>query len=138
MTLPGQKNTIRQQSYRRAELLASDHKPVSALFDAEVVRFNFVREREAFTDVMKIVDKWENDRTPKVELDGKFIDFPSVPYESLVTAKIVIKNIGYLPATWEFRSIEHFMPRWNDDPDTTASLLRPQVYNRLSCLCNAR
>jgi len=95
MKHPGLRNEIRQHDYRRAELLVSDHKPVSASFDFEVTRIDPLKERFAFAECMRTVDKWENDLRPKVELNGRFVDFPNVSF--LVT---ILKN--NLPAFYYY------------------------------------
>ena len=51
-------NGIKQLCYQRADLISSDHKPVSSLFtmDADVLIPEL--ERNVFQEILQIIDKW--------------------------------------------------------------------------------
>src|SRR5699024_1990242 len=61
---------INQLVYRsHPELKASDHKPVSALFESSFRITDQAAKRKVYEDVMKKLDKEENDFLPQVEID---------------------------------------------------------------------
>ena len=53
-------------SYQSADLHASDHKPVSGEFDVVVRSVNRKREEEVKVQLLKELDRMENDHQPKV------------------------------------------------------------------------
>ena len=88
--------------YDRAELLPSDHKPVIAFFSSSCNKVNLQDEKNVYIEIVRLVDKWENDNAPKVEVVEKFIDFPSVRYEIETSSSIQVINKGPSAARWRF------------------------------------
>jgi phosphatidylinositol-bisphosphatase len=58
--------SVRQLSYRSADVHASDHKPVSAEFEVIVRSIDRKREQDVYHILLKELDKLENDDQPKV------------------------------------------------------------------------
>jgi phosphatidylinositol-bisphosphatase len=44
----------------------SDHKPVSSLFSVKFKTVVIDRKRDVYSDVIRMLDRWENDSLPKV------------------------------------------------------------------------
>lgn len=78
--IKGGSERVAQLSYRRSELKPSDHKPVSSLFACSLRKIVADKERAVFEDLLRELDKWENDSIPKVDFSSKIIDFGSVHY----------------------------------------------------------
>ena len=57
---------VRLLDYRSADLHASDHKPVSAVFDVTVRSIDRAREAVVYHSLLKELDKMENSGQPKV------------------------------------------------------------------------
>jgi phosphatidylinositol-bisphosphatase len=62
---------VLQKAYRsHPKLRLSDHKPVSALFDVKIKVVNAEKQKKIYEDIMKRMDKLENEFLPQVELDS--------------------------------------------------------------------
>ncbi|KAJ3386497.1 hypothetical protein HDU84_001513 [Entophlyctis sp. JEL0112] len=92
---------IRNLSYKSInELRISDHKPVAALFKC-LIRTVDPRKFELVTaDLLKDLDRLENDAIPRIEIDTNSLEFGHVKYLTSKSQIIAVKNIG--------KSIAHF------------------------------
>lgn len=72
--------SVSQLSYRRSELRPSDHKPICSIFACSLRKIVAEKERAVFEDLLRELDKWENDSIPKVDFSSKLIDFGVVHY----------------------------------------------------------
>lgn len=88
------------------ELKLSDHKPVYSLFLSEIKTRDEVRYKQVHEDVLKTVDKYENDNQPQITVPEKDIDFGEIRYGERVVREILIANNCHLPATFRFMSKE--------------------------------
>lgn len=98
---------VRLISYRSAQLLPSDHKPVSALFDCDLRTVIAERERAAYGELMRTLEYWKNDKPPTVSLDQSIVEFEgptSVRYEVPAEAVLRITNSGAGIVHWRFVS----------------------------------
>ncbi|KAJ2944472.1 hypothetical protein O0L34_g3818 [Tuta absoluta] len=94
---------IVQLGYRsHPSLNISDHKPVSAVFNSCIKIINEEKYRKVYEEVIKQLDKLENELIPQVKVDVTEIDFGTVKYLELQVRTITIKNIGKLPVEFEF------------------------------------
>jgi inositol polyphosphate 5-phosphatase INPP5B/F len=80
----------------------TDHRPVTAQFECTGKRINPKKEKEVYLELVRMVDKWENDNVPKVELQERFIEFPVVAYKETISSKVTLKNKGMTDARWLF------------------------------------
>lgn len=95
--------SIAQLAYRSHPALnISDHKPVSALFRSSIKVIDEEKYRKIYEEVIKHLDKLENEQIPQVKVDVTEIDFGTVRYLELQVRTITIKNIGKLPVEFEF------------------------------------
>ncbi|XP_059061805.1 type II inositol 1,4,5-trisphosphate 5-phosphatase-like [Achroia grisella] len=94
---------ITQKAYRsHPSLNISDHKPVSAIFNSIIKVIDEEKYRKVYEDVIKQLDKLENELIPQVKVDMNEIDFGTVKYLELQMKTIIIKNTGKLPVEFEF------------------------------------
>lgn len=94
---------ISQMEYRsHPSLNISDHKPVSALFNTAIKIINEDKYRKVYEEVIKQLDKLENELIPQVKVDVTELDFGMVQYLELQVRTILIKNVGKLPVEFEF------------------------------------
>lgn len=94
-TASGPSADIVQLAYRsHPALKASDHKPVSALFRSSFRVTDQAAKRKVYEDVMKKLDKEENDYLPVVEIDSTEICFGVVRFKDAASRSLRVKNVG--------------------------------------------
>uniref|UniRef100_A0A7S2SHQ8 Rho-GAP domain-containing protein n=1 Tax=Rhizochromulina marina TaxID=1034831 RepID=A0A7S2SHQ8_9STRA len=97
------KDHIDQQSYFSVtELKISDHKPVAALFNSKCKTEIQEKKKTVYQEVIRTLDKWENDSLPQLELDQSSVDFGPVRYMIESQRTIKISNISQVLASWRF------------------------------------
>ncbi|XP_052089119.1 inositol polyphosphate 5-phosphatase OCRL-like [Mytilus californianus] len=84
------------------ELKISDHKPVSDLFDVEVRVVDKEKSRKVYEDIMKQLDRLENDYLPQVKLDKTEIILNDVKFIETKEDILTITNSGQVPVNFEF------------------------------------
>ncbi|OTF72626.1 type II inositol 1,4,5-trisphosphate 5-phosphatase-like protein [Euroglyphus maynei] len=94
---------IQQTVYRsHPELKDSDHKPVSALFESQVLSIDHKLKRKVYEDVMKKLDKVENELLPQVAIDTTEINFGSVAFKDNNCRVLTLTNIGQSRIRYRF------------------------------------
>lgn len=94
---------VKQLEYRsHNKLKISDHKPVSSLFEVGVKVVNVEQERQVMEDVIRTLDRHENDNLPQVKLSATEIIFKDVQFLEKQTATLEVENTGQVPAQFAF------------------------------------
>lgn len=83
-------------------ITVSDHKPVSALFRIPIKIVDSVKSRRVYTELMKRLDRLENDYLPQVMLDKTDLDFGQIQLLTPLSKSFTIANTGQVPVTWSF------------------------------------
>lgn len=85
-----------------AQLKLSDHKPVSGLFNAQIKVINPEKHRKTYEEVIKQLDRSENDNLPQVTVDKMEIDYGQVRFREAITRYLTIANTGLATVRFEF------------------------------------
>ncbi|XP_015590304.1 inositol polyphosphate 5-phosphatase OCRL-1 isoform X2 [Cephus cinctus] len=84
------------------ELKISDHKPVSAIFDSQIRVIDITKYRKIHEEVMKKLDKLENEFLPQVMVDTTEVIFDTIHFMEPSTKELIIANTGQVPVQFEF------------------------------------
>eukprot|EP00978_Attheya_sp_CCMP212_P022016 scaffold65048_cov43-Attheya_sp.AAC.1 len=94
---------IQQLNYLRSELNCSDHKPVMSTFLCTIKDVIQEKRHAVYEQVMKLLDKFENQTLPMVGLDRINLDFGQLRYGQTITLPIKVTNTGNVVA--QFRLV---------------------------------
>lgn len=106
---------IKQLRYGRYELLTSDHRPVFALFQVEAKSIVQAQRQLVYQDIVKQLDKLENDIQPDAVISAKECDFGQVRFGVPVSRSITISNTGKVICRFRFiakPNDKHFCKPW--------------------------
>lgn len=84
------------------DLKVSDHKPVSALFKSEISVVDPTKYRKVHEDLLKKMDKHENEFLPQVTVDQTEVTFDLVKFREPQCRDIIIANTGVVSRFIDF------------------------------------
>ncbi|XP_013418974.1 inositol polyphosphate 5-phosphatase OCRL-1 [Lingula anatina] len=94
---------IENEAYRSHPILkTSDHKPVSAYFSVKVKKIDIELYRKTYEEMMKKLDRLENEFLPSVTLDKYEVKFENVLFIEPQAKTLQITNTGQVPVHFEF------------------------------------
>ncbi|KAF7990591.1 hypothetical protein HCN44_000396 [Aphidius gifuensis] len=83
-------------------LRISDHKPVSGIFDSQIRVIDMIKYRKIHEELMKKLDKLENEFLPQVMVDTNEIIFDVLKFLERSYKELIIANTGQVPVQFEF------------------------------------
>ncbi|GAB1603022.1 inositol polyphosphate 5-phosphatase OCRL-1-like isoform X1 [Argonauta hians] len=96
-------SAVCQNCYRsHNELKISDHKPVSSVFHVGLKVVNEEKSKKVYEDIMKQLDRIENEFLPQVNIDIAELNFGEVRFYEPNQQKVVVTNTGQCPVEFEF------------------------------------
>lgn len=81
----------------------SDHKPVYALFSAQIPSIDHDKMKKVNEEILKTMDKYENDNQPQITVSETDIDFELIKFNEKYTRELLIANNHHLPVEFNFR-----------------------------------
>ncbi|TNN89132.1 Type II inositol 1,4,5-trisphosphate 5-phosphatase [Liparis tanakae] len=94
---------IKQQHYQsHMTLKTSDHKPVSSLLVIGIKKVNAEAYKKTFEEIVRVIDKMENECIPSVTLSKREFHFKDVKYMQQQTETLSLFNDGQVPCQFEF------------------------------------
>eukprot|EP00743_Colponemidia_sp_Colp-15_P007681 GILK01008315.1.p1 GENE.GILK01008315.1~~GILK01008315.1.p1 ORF type:complete len:980 (+),score=193.72 GILK01008315.1:42-2981(+) len=93
---------ITQLFYGRSELVTSDHKPVSSIFNVQMQTVVVDKQRQVHQSIVRSLDAWENEYIPKVVLSALALDFAQVRYDIPVKQQLTLENVGQVLVQYRF------------------------------------
>ncbi|XP_067313632.1 inositol polyphosphate 5-phosphatase OCRL isoform X2 [Pseudorasbora parva] len=102
-------SNVKQLHYRsHMELKTSDHKPVSSVFSIGVKMVIEPRYKKVFEEIVRDMDRMENDFLPSLSLTRREFTFENVKFRQLQRQSFLITNDGQVACTFAF------IPKLND------------------------
>nr|XP_040020507.1 type II inositol 1,4,5-trisphosphate 5-phosphatase isoform X2 [Gasterosteus aculeatus aculeatus] len=96
------KNIAQQQYQSHMTLKTSDHKPVSSLLVIGIKKVNAEIYKKTFEDIVRNIDKLENECIPSVTLSNREFHFKDVKYMQHQSVTLSLSNDGQVPCQFEF------------------------------------
>ena len=94
---------VQQLTYNRSESPnVSDHKAVYSTMRVTIKDVVRQKRQAIHQELMKLLDRFENQTLPMVGLDRVNLDFGEIRYEQSMTLPIQISNTGNVVAKWRF------------------------------------
>ncbi|CAG5118177.1 unnamed protein product, partial [Candidula unifasciata] len=84
------------------QMKLSDHKPISSLFKVGVRVIDQQRYKFVYEEVMKKLDRMENEYLPQIKLDKTECVFKDVKFLEVQSQTVTVANVGQVPVEFEF------------------------------------
>ncbi|KAF0974286.1 hypothetical protein FDP41_006896 [Naegleria fowleri] len=98
-----ERGRIVQKSYKSfKEYKMSDHKPVTSWFEVGVKKIVEEKYKKCYLDIIKMLDKLENDMLPEVAITGQSINYENVKYDEPITQTVCLHNTGQVVCEYQF------------------------------------
>ncbi|KAG5681858.1 hypothetical protein PVAND_011265 [Polypedilum vanderplanki] len=99
----GQK--VEQLCYKSVmQLRISDHKPVYSVFITYIMTRDEKKFKRVHEEVLKTVDKYENDNQPQMTVAETDLDFGILRYHEMYSRELLVANNCHLPVHFKFLS----------------------------------
>ncbi|XP_055782216.1 type II inositol 1,4,5-trisphosphate 5-phosphatase-like isoform X2 [Salvelinus fontinalis] len=94
---------VRQLHYQsHMDLKTSDHKPVSSLLEMGIKLVNEESYKKTFEEIVRSLDKMENECIPSVTLSRREFHFKDVKFMQHQAETLTLHNDGQVPCQFEF------------------------------------
>ncbi|KAJ2726908.1 hypothetical protein GGI07_000236 [Coemansia sp. Benny D115] len=115
-TRPGCEEGVCSLSYEAVQqLLTSDHKPVRSVIALDVWRVDSEARHAVYRDVLRELDRFENECIPVAALESTSVDFGPVWFGREARRSMRLQNVGQVPLEFSFvatPSRSSYAPPW--------------------------
>ncbi|KAJ1807665.1 hypothetical protein LPJ75_004753, partial [Coemansia sp. RSA 2598] len=115
-THPGCEDGIRSTEYTAVQSLrTSDHKPVRSRISVGVWKTDVDKRQSAYLEVLRELDRYENECIPTAVLESTVVDFGDVVFGRMVRRQMKLSNSGQVPLEYSFIATparEDYAPKW--------------------------
>ncbi|PIA13658.1 DNase I-like protein, partial [Coemansia reversa NRRL 1564] len=99
----GNEGGVRNTEYTSIDTVCtSDHRPVRAMLEIGIWRVDVERRRTAFLQVLRELDRAENECIPTATLVPASIEFGAVYFGQVERRKLHVANTGHVPLEFSF------------------------------------
>ncbi|XP_065091560.1 inositol polyphosphate 5-phosphatase OCRL [Ochlerotatus camptorhynchus] len=84
------------------QLRRSDHKPVYAVFKVDIETKDDQKFKKVHEEVLKTVDKYENDNQPQITVEQTDLDFGLIRFNEKYSRELLVANNCHLPVQFSF------------------------------------
>lgn len=88
----------------------SDHKPVYSVFISYILTRDELKFKKIHEEVLKSVDKYENDNQPQMTVAETDLDFGLIRYHENYSRELLVANNCHLPVHFKFLSKDDTTP----------------------------
>lgn len=103
-------NGIRVRSYRRHEIFASDHRPVSGVFTVPIQQIDRERRQAVYDRLWREMSRRENETIPRLAVSENDIVLGTVHFRKPLYVHFTITNVGRVRTRW-YLPIQ-YLKRW--------------------------
>ncbi|KAJ1643505.1 hypothetical protein LPJ64_004731 [Coemansia asiatica] len=115
-THPGCEGGIKSNEYTALKSLkTSDHKPVRSRISMDVWKTDVDKRQSVYLDVLRELDRYENECIPTAVLESTQVDFGDVVFGRMVRRQMKLSNSGQVPLEYSFIATparESYAPEW--------------------------
>ncbi|KAJ2626637.1 hypothetical protein IW137_005882, partial [Coemansia sp. RSA 1287] len=102
-TRPGCEDGVQSEAYESVDsVCTSDHKPVRAQLGLDVWRVDVEQRRAVFLEVLRELDRYENECIPTANVEATTVDFGDVYFGRAVRRQLRVGNSGQVPLEYGF------------------------------------
>ncbi|KAJ2802042.1 hypothetical protein H4R20_003431 [Coemansia guatemalensis] len=113
----GNEGGVRSTEYTSIDTVCtSDHRPVRAMLEMDIWRVDAERRRTAYLQVLRELDRAENECIPTATLDPTAVEFGAVHFGQAVRRQLHVDNTGHVPLEFSFVAtptrVKSAAPEW--------------------------
>lgn len=118
---------IKQIAYNSVmEIRQSDHKPVYGVFRVQIKTKDELLFKKIHEEVLKLVDKRENENQPQINVETTVLDFGTVSFNEPVVREFTVSNTCPIPVDFMFKvkdpPLNDICEKWLQIEPTTGNL----------------
>ena len=106
---------VEQLTYNRHNLMMSDHKPVSAMFEVPFRKVLTEKKRETYDRIVRQLGEMEQEFLPEITVASNVLQFGRVKYGAAEEQSLLVENKGQVLVQFKFvpkSNADKVCPKW--------------------------